>query len=273
MSRSTCHAPRLLTWLAVLAQAATATRVQAQTDYYNTDAGRPVTVEDAYSTERYAFEFQFAPIRLERVGGGLYNWGIEPEIAYGIFPRTHLEIGLPIAFIDAGPGQRRSGIAGLDISLFHNLNVETSIPALAVAAEVLAPVGSLGPDKAYFSAKGIATRTFRAARFHLNGRYTFGAAPATGGMAELSRWLGGIAVDKTFPLRAMLITAEAFARQPMDASEKLEWNAGAGTRYQLSPAFSVDAGVGKRLTGPEQGWFVTFGLARAFAIRSLMPGR
>ena len=28
----------------------------AQTDYYNTDRGRPVEIEDAYPTERYAFE-------------------------------------------------------------------------------------------------------------------------------------------------------------------------------------------------------------------------
>ncbi|MBA2669021.1 MAG: hypothetical protein H0U67_01455, partial [Gemmatimonadetes bacterium] len=28
----------------------------AQTDYYNTDAGRPVRIEDAHPVERYAFE-------------------------------------------------------------------------------------------------------------------------------------------------------------------------------------------------------------------------
>ncbi|MBA3405624.1 MAG: hypothetical protein H0U13_13250, partial [Gemmatimonadaceae bacterium] len=58
----------------------------AQTDYYNTDAGRPVQIEDAYATERYAFELKLAPVRLERAIGGVYNFGIEPEIAYGILP-------------------------------------------------------------------------------------------------------------------------------------------------------------------------------------------
>ena len=65
----------------------------AQTDYYNTDAGRPITVEDAYAVERFAFELQLAPLRLERAWRGVYNWGVEPEIAYGIFPRTQLEVG------------------------------------------------------------------------------------------------------------------------------------------------------------------------------------
>src|SRR5215213_2714705 len=49
--------------LAVLVRGAPA---GAQTDYYNTDEGRPVRVEDAYPTERYAFELQLAPVRLER---------------------------------------------------------------------------------------------------------------------------------------------------------------------------------------------------------------
>jgi hypothetical protein len=64
-----------------------------------------------------------------------------------------------------------------------------------------------------------------------------------------------------------------YAEQPIHSSEDVAWNAGAGVRYQLSPTFSLDAGLGKRLTGDDQSWFVTFGLARAFAIRGLMPGR
>ena len=249
----------------------------AQTDYYNTDAGRPIRIEDAYATERYAFELQLAPLRLERSRGGVYNWGVEPEIAYGILPRTHLEIGFPLAYTDLGGSSRRAGLAGIDISVLHNLNAETAIPALGIAAEVLAPAGGLGPDKPYASAKGILTRTYSWARFHLNAQYTFGSSPdpesLESGAGELSRWLGGVAVDRTFPLRSMLVTGEVFARQPIHEDEDMEWNAGAGVRYQLDPYFALDAGVGKRLTGEDRSWYVTFGLARAFAIRALMPGR
>lgn len=56
---------------------------QAQTDYYNTDAGRPITVEDAYPTERYAFELQLAPVRMEGARGGVYTCSVEPGIACG----------------------------------------------------------------------------------------------------------------------------------------------------------------------------------------------
>lgn len=253
----------------------------AQTDYYNTDAGRPITVEDAYAVERYAFELQLAPLRLERSSGGLYNWGIEPEIAYGVLPRTQIEIGAPLLYIDGTSGNRVFGLAGLDLSVLHNLNVEThTLPAFGLAAEVLAPVGGLAPDDAYGSVKGIMTRTYRFARFHLNGQYTFGPSPSasTGatsgpGAVELSRWLGGVAVDRTFPLQAMLLTAEVVAQQPIHEDQNIVWSTGAGIRYQLDPYFALDAGLGRRLTGDDRAWFFTFGLARAFAIRSLMPGR
>ncbi|MBA2632547.1 MAG: transporter [Chloroflexi bacterium] len=249
----------------------------AQTDYYNTDLGRPVVIEDAYPTERYAFELQLAPVRLERSGGGVYTWGIEPEIAYGILPRTHVEVGAPLAFIDAGGDAQEFGLAGIDLSVLHNLNTETAgLPAFGIAAGVLLPVGEFAPDRAYPSAKAIATRTFGFARFHVNGLYTFGSEPDReldpGEEAvETSRWLAGVAVDKTFPLRAMLLIGNVYARQPILEDEDLEWNAGAGLRYQLSPRLAIDGGAGRRLTGEDQAWFLTFGAAYAFAIRSLIP--
>ena len=232
-------------------------------------------IEDAYAIERRAFEIQAAPLRLERSRRGVYNWGIEPEVAFGVLPRTQLVGGVPLAYIDAGTGGRTAGLAGVDVSVLHNLNVETSIPALAVAAEVLLPAGHLGPERAYSSVKGIATKTFSWARFHVNGRYTFGAEPgraAAGGSmhgagaVELSRWLAGVAIDRTFPLSSALVTAEVNARRPMHVGEALEWNAGAGTRVQLTPRWAMDAGGGRRLTGEDRGWYVTVGGAFALGL-------
>lgn len=251
----------------VLALTLSAAPAAAQTDYYNTDTGRPLQIEDAYPLERRAFEIQAAPVRLERARGGLYHWGIEPEIAFGILPRTQIELGAPLAFIDAGARSERSGLAGLHLSALHNLNVETAIPALAIGAGVLLPVGSLGPDQAYASLKGLMTRTFTWARFHVNGQYTFGSENAEStGAVDLARWTAGIAVDRAFPLRSLLIGGEVFAQQPFEATKDVEWNAGAGLRYQLSPRLALDGGVGRRLTGAEQTWYLTFGTAYAFGL-------
>ena len=246
-----------------------------QTDYYNTDLGRPVRIEDASPVERFAFELQLAPLRVERESGGVYRWEVEPEIAYGILPRTQLEVGFPLSYVDSAEGSDSPGLAGIAIAALHNLNVETeTLPALAVAADVSLPVGGSSADRAYASAKGIATRTFGFARFHLNGQYTFGDEPGAGESAgEASRWMAGIAVDRAFPLRSLLAIADVFAEQPLHEDEALRWTGEVGVRYQTSPQFNLDLGVGHRFSGSEQGWFFTVGLAHAFAVRALMPGR
>jgi hypothetical protein len=259
----------------------------AQTDYYNTDRNRPIRIEDAYPTERYSFDAHLAPFRLERSKGGVYSWSVDPELAYGLLPRTQLEVGLPLAYTDLGASRQRVGIAGLDVSLLYNLNAETShLPAFGLRASTLAPVGSLAPDNGYASLSGILTRTYTWARIHVNGEYTLGPSPRqTGsiletsaprideGVGEVSRWLAGAAVDRTFPLRSILVTGELYARQPIQPDEDVEWNVGAGMRYQVNPLYALDGGVGKQLSGADRPWYVTFGVARVFAIRGLMPRR
>jgi hypothetical protein len=258
--------------IAVLGTALGAAALPAQTDYYNTDAGRPVQVEDAYPVERRAVELQIAPLRLERSRGGVYGWGVEPEIAVGVLPRTQVEVGFPLAYTDLGAAGRRAGLAGVELSALHNLNVETRIPALAVVADVLVPAGGLAPDRAYASVKGIATKTLPWARFHVNGQYTFGDEPSAGagavgaGAAELTRWIAGVAVDRTLPLRSLLMTGEVTLRQPLASAEDAEWNGGGGVRYQLSPRVAADAGGGYRFSGDDRGWFVTFGAALALGL-------
>ncbi|MDQ6633648.1 MAG: hypothetical protein M3Z10_02710 [Gemmatimonadota bacterium] len=259
---------------ALLLATAAASRVSAQTDYYNTDRGRPVQIEDAYTTERYAMELKLAPVRLEHAGGGVYNWGVDPEIAYGILPRTQVELGLPLAYREVG-GLHQSGIAGLELSAMHSFNAETeSWPALALRADLLAPVGSLAPSRAYPSLTGIATRTFTWGRVHLNGTATAGSATnGNTGADQLSRWLIGGAVDKTFPLRATLFTAEFYGRKPLIDGAPVEYTTGIGARHQISPTLALDAGVGRRLNGDAAGWYVTFGSAYAFSVASLLPTR
>jgi opacity protein-like surface antigen len=128
--------------------------------------------------------------------------------------------------------------------------------------------------RAYPSLKGIMTRTFSSARVHVNAQYTFGtsitpaAAPigAAAQSIEVSRWIAGAAVDRTLALRSLLMTAELYARKPLDSTEKVEWNSGAGVRYQFSPRWALDGGVGRSLTGPEQAWYLTAGGAYAFGL-------
>jgi hypothetical protein len=78
-----------------------------------------------------------------------------------------------------------------------------------------------------------------------------------------------VAVDKAFPLSALLLIADIYAGQPIRSDENVEWNAGGGVRYQWSPRLALDAGIRRRFTGDTQ-WFITIGAAYAFALRSLI---
>jgi hypothetical protein len=267
----------LLCGLALLSVLLPPERAAAQKDFYNLDKNRPVRIEDAYATERYALEVKVAPLRLERGRGGVYTWGFDPEVAYGILPRTSVEVGFPLAFTDGGVAGWTSGLVGIELSALHNLNAETrTLPALGLRADVTLPAGGLAADRAYPALTAIATRTFHWARFHVNAQYTFGSAPEEGDAAAAtsphgeSRWLAGVAVDRSFPLSSMLLIADVFASQPLHAADRVEWNVGGGVRYQLNPYLALDAGLGRRLTG-DTAWYVTFGSAYHIGVRSLMP--
>lgn len=252
--------------------AAFASPAAAQTDYYNTGAGRPLRIEDALPVEYRAIELNVAPIRWESAPNATYRWSLDPEMAIGVLPRTQLQIGVPLSFIDR-PSTSARGVAGLEVAMMHTFNAETSIPALAIAADVLLPVGSLGPESAYGSVKGILTRTTRFARVHANAQFTVGPTPVVpeGDVGdvediEASRWMAGVAVDKTLPLRSVLFAVEGFAEQPLDRLAPVEWNVATGMRLQLAPRWAFDVGVGRRLTGDAQAWSVTLGSAYSIGI-------
>ena len=263
---------------ALLGMFPSARLVEAQTDYYNTSVGRPLRIEDASPVEYRAIEFDVAPLRFESAGGGQRRWSLHPETAVGLLPRTQLQVGLPIAYLDAN-GTSSGGVAGLEISLLHALNAETSIPALAVAADVVLPAGPLAADATYGTLKGIVTRTTPWARFHANAQLTVGPSqtatgtttdtdvPSSVQSSDVSRWLAGVAVDKTFPLHSLLVSIESFAEQPIDSAESVAWNAAAGLRYQLAPRWAIDGGIGRRFTGDDRAWYVTFGSAFALGLR------
>lgn len=310
--------------VAMLSVIAAPRTAHAQTDFFNTDGGRPLRVQDAISVEWRAIELQFAPLKFERHRNNRWQVEVEPELAFGILPRTHLSIGFPLASADrparplapngalgiasrmhqaragaagaafratpaaptrdviggsgALPGNGQiNGLAGLHLSVFHQLNVETRIPALAVRGEVLLPVGPLGPDRAYPSLTAIATRTLPAlgaVRVHGNATYTFGASPNSGVTApidqptgaDVPRWFAGVSMDRAFPLQSTLIAIEAVAHRGMLDNDDVVLSAGAGVRHQFSPRLVLDFGVGRDLSGPDAHWSFTVGSAIALSL-------
>ncbi len=162
------------TAFALLCLAATAGDANAQHGYYNLDAGRPTRLEDATPAARFEMELQLAPVRFEQVATGVKRWRIEPKVAYGIAPFTEVEFRAPYLVVvppDTGSPVRH-GIGGVALGVMHAFTIERGPwPALALAAEWIAPMASLGAPVGSYLMKGIATRTFPAVRTHVNVAY------------------------------------------------------------------------------------------------------
>jgi hypothetical protein len=304
------HQATSAAWRALMVAALVTTPFQvlsAQTDFLNTDAGRPLQLEDALAVEWRAVEVQFAPFSLERHRNNQWQLGLEPELSLGILPRTHLSIGLPIVslpntvapqfelFSAAGSARgaksalrpafdvlvdpslpsagQINGLAGVHVGLFHQLNVETSLPALAIRGDVLLPVGPFGPSQAIPSLTGIVTRTLSAlgpVRVHANATVSFGtdADPNDGRLVaeDVPRWRAGMSMDRAFALQSTLVAIEAVAQRGRLNTDDVLWRAGVGVRHQFSPRLVLDIGAGRQLNGPDAHWSFTLGSAVALGL-------
>lgn len=243
--------------------------------YSNTDAGRPVRVEDASALPRYVLDAYLAPALLVNGDAGNTQWSLRPGLTYGLVPRTQIELSVPL-----GSGMRDDGIgvAGVQLAAQYGLNIETrTLPAVAFEAGMLAPIGAAGVANAHPSLKALVTRTHDWGRIHFNAETMFGDEPidsvrSGANVASLSRWTTGAAVDRSFARKAILATVEIVARQPLDSAQTVEWQLGAGLRYQLTPTILLEAGASGAVSGAARPLLVSAGLSRTMAINALLPG-
>ena len=260
---------------AAVATLVVAPAAAAQTDYYNTDAGRPVRVEDASVIERYAFDLEPFPVAMQRTSANFYRYKVEPHVGYGILPMTQLELGAPLVVVDRG-ARRQAALAGLTVGMMHAFNLETRrLPAFALDVDVLAPVGGLAPAKPRTSLKGIATRTFRHGRVHLNAEYAFSAGRrcATQNDPEPACGLFGGVLPPVVPPEiddpglpcaraAAADQARAACAGPAPARPAAVLTAAAATQQQQQAA-------PRRLPGYRR-WMAGVGVDRALPLRSML---
>jgi hypothetical protein len=140
---------------------------QAQASYRNLDAGFPVRVEDATVTERYALDLDFLNLRYDALSDSRNRFLYEPQVSYGMLPRTEVWVRLP-SYYRESTVTPRSGIAGFGVGAMYQFTVETlHVPALALATELFQPVGRDALPSSY-SLKALLTRSFSPGRIHLN---------------------------------------------------------------------------------------------------------
>jgi hypothetical protein len=141
--------------------------VIAQATYRNLDAGFPVRVEDATVTERYGLDLDFLNFRYDALSDSRNRFQYEPQVSYGMLPRTEVWVRLP-SYYRERTFTPRSGIAGFGVGAMYQFTVETlHVPALALATELFQPVGRDALPSSY-SLKALLTRSFSPGRIHLN---------------------------------------------------------------------------------------------------------
>lgn len=246
----------------------------AQTDWYNTDRGRPLRTEDAVAIERHAFELQLTPFAVTSAARRS-EWEFEPELAWGFAPRTQLGVGVTLSGLRADGHSHATAASGVHVSVLHALNTETlGVPAFAVTGVVVIPAGGHRAPRTAAELAVVMTRTGAAARLHANARVRVADAGKRAGDtlahhgAALPRWSGGIAVDRPLALNAILLAVELTADAP-EGDGDVVWRSAAGVRVQSGTRLVLDAGVARVHSGPRPAWVVTAGSAVAFAIPAL----
>lgn len=146
-------------------------RIGAQSPYFNTDAGRPLRIEDAVPTERYGFELMLPTARIEHLDGGIVRWRFQPGISYGVLPQTELDLHGTFVYREA-TAQPRGGLASVDVSLMHAFNTETvHLPAIALAVDGYVPAGAARTGGTAYSIRMLMTRSGALGRLHFNASY------------------------------------------------------------------------------------------------------
>lgn len=257
---------------AALMAAASPGTAQAQTDFYNLDKDRPLRIEDAYATKRYAFELKMSPLTLSQIRDGTVRYRPALELKHGVLPGLDVSAGVKLGVERSRTSGTERSDTELELSSLLNLTTETRwLPALGLRLTGHLPVE--GDEPRSLELRGLATRSIGGpVRAHVNGGWTFGGEP-------LERWWAGLALDYVLPFHHTLLLAETYLAEAPGGEVAGIQSAGqrvhstAGFRHQLSPTLALDAGVGASWTGAAgPDWLLTAGLTYEFGVRSLMPG-
>jgi hypothetical protein len=79
------------------------------------------------------------------------------------------------------------------------------------------------------------------------------------GTRKYARWIMGMAADKTFPLRSLMLVGDVFAQKYESIGRPIDWTAEVGFRSQLTHTIVLDAAIGRLFTGESRASFVMIG--------------
>jgi len=179
------------------------------------------------------------------------------------------------AFIPTGPNAAKTAysLKGLVTRSFPDFRLHLNgsygtfsirIPPPPVGGVTLIPPVVDGPCNVSPANEMLSVRMFCMAPGGLPASGPLGSASAESatlkpGINTSVHWLAGIGVDKTFPLRSILIVGDVFAERYENIGRPTDWTAELGGRTQVSPRLVADMSLGRHFSGVSPSWFVTFG--------------
>ncbi len=218
-------------------------------DHDNLDKNRPLRIEDAYPLAKGELGLEGGARFLDRRQGRT-RFAFQPQVLYGAFYNTQLEIGGDLVTEPTSiEGAEKSG--DLRVGGLYNFNTETlNLPAMAVKLEGEFPTGvrSKGVDG---TLAGILTRTFGRWRTHLNAEYTVVGSARGGERNGLYRLVLGLSYPLGYPMRFReTLIADVFTRQSDLSGGRNPTGIEIGLRHQFSSRIVLDGGIGTEFAGP-----------------------
>lgn len=218
-------------------------------DHDNLDKNRPLRIEDAYPLAKGELGLEGGARFLDRRQGRT-RFAFQPQVLYGAFYNTQLEIGGDLVTEPTSiEGAEKSG--DLRVGGLYNFNTETlTLPALAIKLEGEFPTGvrSSGVDA---TLAGILTRTFGRWRTHLNAEYTVVGSARGGERHGLYRLALGLSYPLGYPMRFReTLIADVFTRQSDFSGGRNPTGIEIGLRHQFSSRIVLDGGLGTEFAGP-----------------------
>ncbi|BCA53035.1 hypothetical protein W02_01750 [Nitrospira sp. KM1] len=234
-------------------------------DHDNLDPNRPIAIEDAYVIPKGEIGVE-GGVTFDDRKRGKGRFGFQPQIIYGAFENTQIEIMSGIQTEPQGvTGDDKSG--DLSIGALYNFNTETiNIPAFAARIEIGLPTGvnSKGVDT---EMTGVMTRSFGRWRTHVNAGYTILGSPQQNERPGIYRVVAAVSYPLGYPLSFRdTIIANVFTRQSDLRGQRNPTGIGLGIRHQVSSRVVFDTGIGSELWGPSDRsvFFSTVGLSVGF---------
>ena len=239
----------------------------------NSEAGRPLTIDDAGPVGRRRFELEAGVSYFD--DGPLRHWDFPLALAYGVASQWEVSVasgGQLEERAELESGDRLvTGISDVILGTkFKFANQKRLVADQAIALSVKLPTSNrrkgLGTGEVDYDLTWIASRRLaELTSLHLNLGYTWLTDPPHESLDDVFHY--GIALRHGISERVELV-AELFANTPPEKASATDAFVNGGLRWQALGDVVFDAAVGAGIRGKTPDVTVTFGFTWCFGFNS-----